>query len=109
MTEIPEEKLADLEDNIARGRKMKVMAETAGWKDILLPYIQGGKAGAIGSLMSGVKLEDFLVHKQAFITLGAIEQFVNNVIASGDAASETLRMKSSAGTLHGRQMKHEKV
>jgi hypothetical protein len=97
MTEIGEEKRDDLQEAIARARKMETLTAVDGWKDLLLPYIKGGKKGALNSLLKTNDRDEMLRAQQAFNTLDSVEMFVSNEIAVGQAAREALAPKQDDG------------
>lgn len=84
------EEIEDLRAKDERGKSMLTLLNTPGWTDGLRPYIENGKQQAMNDLMRAESFDGYLAHRQAFVTLDAIQKFIESTVLVGKAAHKKL-------------------
>jgi hypothetical protein len=106
MNELPDkprcqEEVADLEQQVEMGRKMKSLVSHPGWEDFA-DYLANGKLAAMADWLKKAESHaDFLCSKQAYNTLDAVQKWPYKKIVNGDAAYEKLHPLMDAADEHG--------
>ncbi len=93
-----QDEIKQLRLNEVEGEKVKAMMESAGWRDVVLPYLASMRREALTQVI-GQELGPVLQRNQEVCKIvDAIINQINSVITAGDSAHEALEKEKNKDT-----------